>query len=590
MNRHTTLLALLVVGGLACSRAAGAVRIVPVDGLTMINPVDGHSVKGIGRDGGVSWQEHNAVWDGRVIRLAAARGEVAMFQLVFLREPQEHIEQISIRVDLPGLEKAEVWRSWCIWKTPEVAVPLSGGKYSFDLPSRVPGERNLFAKDGYTAWSAGVELFVGRDAKAGTLRGSVTVSAKSGLKTVRLPLELKVLPFALPARPSLIVEMNSYGDYHKFLARSAENYLALHRLMREHRCTFVEIPYGQGGYISSPYLSPAIRRRRPGLDPTIDWTRFDATVGGLFDGSAFPDKQPVSHFVLPLCYNVPISFKWYREDPDYYKRANTIIRKLWAEHIKAKGWTRTVFQEFHNENPDAGAKCPWHLDEPRTAEDLEGHRLYLDILQPALKVGGDRLRLHYRIDISDWRRLGEPLKRLAPRVQDWCVSRDRRFLNADSAAMFRKWADANGGLLLEYGEVLGFNVRGKRVNWSQFERYQRDCLALGLDGWEQWMIDMWKIKGRHAPSTPLFYSNAAGARDLVWPGEHLGFAGVLPSIRLKAIRESLNLFDYAAVALRRRAVSKAELDRMLGEMDVSTSADHFKLKSKLAALIAAAAR
>jgi hypothetical protein len=96
------------------------------------------------------------------------------------------------------------------------------------------------------------------------------------------------------------------------------------------------------------------------------------------------------------------------------------------------------------------------------------------------------------------------------------------------------------------------------------------------------MIDNWKEK---AGTTPLTYSNAAGARDLIWPGKFIGLDGPLASLRLKAIRESLNLMDYASLAAA-KADRKATVDDVIRQLDGASAESHFRAKQRLAELIA----
>lgn len=566
LGRGILLTGCLFIGSVAMA----ATKVLPLDALTMIDPKTGKKV--VNENGG-SWKNSNPIWDGKAIKLTAAKGEILSFQLVITREPGDVIEGIRVEVDAPDLEQIDTARAWCIWGTPEIAVPLKGTNTTFDLPSKIPSEVKLFTDESFVAWPAWVEFAVPRKA-SGNLKGKVTVTAEKGLAESSFPLEIKVLPFEMPRRPNLIVEMNSYGDYTKHLGKGLIPYKKIHKLMRRHRCTFVEVPYNQGGNIHE-HLAPRVNR----TTGDVNWTGFDKRMAGLFDGSAFEDGQPVSHFIMPFCYSWPSPFNKYRSDPDEYRRVNIAVRKSLIKHIKEKGWTRTVFQEFHNENPQVGAKCPWHLDEPRSAKDLKGHELYTGFHREAIKELPEGVRFNYRIDVSHWKRIQKPLRKLAPSIDDWVVSRDPKYLNANSAPMFRKWADARKGLFLEYGEVAGFNSNGKKTNWSAFIKYTRDCWVHRSDGFEQWMIDMWKRKG---DKTPLFYSNAAGARDLIWPGKSFGVDGPLPSLRLKAIREGTNLFDYAKLAAAKDA---AAADSVMKELKTGSSEAVWKAKARLASLI-----
>ncbi|MGH7145481.1 MAG: hypothetical protein ACREJ2_15330 [Planctomycetota bacterium] len=566
-----------------CSALAAANTVTPLDALTTIDPRTGHSVTGIGGDGGTDWQKANPIWDGHTVQVHAARGETMTVQLVFTDWESHPLQGIDIHLDLPQVADQQAWRAWCIWGAPEIAVPLAKPAPSFDLPSKSSLEVEPFSKGVYKAWSAGIDFTVPRDTKPGSYTGTLVVTAKSGMEPQKFPVALEVLPFDLPRRPTLLVEMNSYGDYEKFLKRDPATYIAIQRLMRAHRCSFVEIPYDHAGSIDPGYLAPQVIHGKDGA-LAFDWKEFDAAVGPVLDGSAFADKVPVTHFTLPFNYNWPVSFRMNSQNPAEYRKENIEARKLFAAHFREKGWKDTVFVEFHNEKKNGSIH--WDLDEPQSASDLQGHELFAGFLEDALKdeaPGGATFR--YRVDISNWKRSGSALEKLAPKIQFWSVSRDPGFLNATSAAMFRKFADAQHGWVIDYGELEGFESGGKLVNGSTFDRYARNCWELHLNGYEQWMIDLWACKGRNAPTEPLMYSQAAGARDLIWPGNYFGSAEPLPSLRLKAIRESMNLIDYATMAEQKRPEKKAAIDALIHGLDSDTAASHFAAKAELAGML-----
>jgi hypothetical protein len=384
--------------------------------------------------------------------------------------------------------------------------------------------------------------------------------------------------------------MNTYGDWTRWLDNTPEQFVSLQQLMRTHRCTLVQVPYRQAGNLPSPFLAPKFDVTD--LDqPRIDWSRFDAELGGLFDGSAFDDGQPVSHFILPLAYNTPVRFLEYQRDPQGYIAAQIGLRRAIAEHLRDKGWTETIFQEFHNENIENGAvTSPWYLDEPRTPQDLKGHELFLDIFERAMADAGPGIRPHYRIDISWWQRLGDAFHEIAPRFDDWVVSRDRNFLDAQAAAMFRKLADARRGMLLEYGEMMGFSKEGQAVAWSHLAEYPRNCWTYGLDGFEQWIVDMWAAPAgekKMNAGKALFHSSGGGMRDWIWPGNALGIVGPMPSLRLKALRECLYLFDYASMAAAESDEVAQQVKAMLEAMKLDTATDLYRTRNQLSNMLGA---
>lgn len=524
-------LAALLAGLFLCSPVLAA-RVFPVDILTMVDPRTGLDAT----SASAGWRKGNAVWDGRTVRMAAARGEAAAFQLVLFPDPGERLDNIRIAVDLPESISWQAFRAWHIWDAPEVAVPLGASGTPFSIPAASLAEREV-TRD-YAAFATVVEVVAPRNATASEASGHVRIAWDGGGAT--LPLALNILPFDLPRRPSFGLEMNSYGDYLRLLSADRQTFLDLHRLFRRFRATFTLVPYRQDNGPVLDFLAPAVSDAG-----TADFAGFDAALAGLFDGSAFADGQPLDLFVLPLRAGWPVAQE---AAPEAYAARNIRLRLALARHIRDKGWASTRFQEFHNENPEQGARVPWRLDEPATAADLAGHALFLGFHDALGRDFGPDAPVRYRIDISDWRPLRSGLGRLAGRVTDWSISASPAFLDREAVRFFRQ---LGGERLTAYGELPGFAVDGRATPWWRFPSLLGRYAALGMDGYAQWQVDRWR--GRPRPglpreAEPLFYSNAAGARDLIWPGMFFGVHGALPSLRLFALREGQNMLDYLALA------------------------------------------
>ena len=512
------------------------------------------------------------------VRLSAMPGETVAFQLVFRWKPGERLENIGVDLDLPGALSVRAFRAWCIWDTPEVAVPLDGGAPPFDLPSRLPMERELFAEKGYRTWSAWVELTVPRGAGPEPMEGAVSVSW-SGERRAVFPVRVDLLPVQLPYRPTFVMEMNSYGDWKRLLPVTARTYVGLHRLFRRFRTTFVQVPYRQDGTLPLPFLAPRVIEE--GGRVRLDWTAFDKALSGLFDGDAFPDGQPLSHYLLPLSAWWPVPFNELGRDPAHWRRVNVEVRRQMAERFRARGWGGTRFEEFHNETPVAGKNgIAWRLDEPVTEADLNGYELFLDLRDAAAKGAAVALEdvLPYRVDISQWRELRPQVERLGPRVRDWAVSMLPQYLDAGTVDLFRKLSP---GWLLAYGEFAGFNGGGKPLPLSTIAGQIVRLGRLGVDGAEQWAVDYWRHKAVPRPgapdetvpyeAVPLFYANAAGGRDFIWPamffGPEVSSSGALPSLRLLAVRDAVNLLDLAHQVRALHPKASVRVDRALAAVD-----------------------
>ncbi len=578
---------LLALWLLSLHAPVSAFSVVPLSPMTSVDPSP--AATEVPKGTGPALGDNSA-------RLHGARGERGALQVLILPEQDKFLSNVRLEADIPGFHLLGAFRAWRIWNTFEVAVPLPPVGPALHIPSSIPLERASETRDQVRVWSLWLEYEIPVDATPGARQGELRVMTDSG--TVVLPVEAEVYPFSMPTAPAFIVEMNSYGDYTRLLGKNVETFLELHRLFRRFRCVFTQVPYRQSGEVPQQYLAPHVTldnsvaaRVHPGNGEILDWQRFDTALAGLFDGSAFADNIPVNHFLMPFSHDWPVEGRLLASDAQLYRELNIRARREAIRHIQEKGWTGTVFQEFHNENPEHGSKAPWRLDEPRTEKDLAGHALFQGILARSRDGTSKEGSVLYRVDISDWRALGSGLESLAQGVEVWSVSEDRKYLDAAAAAFFADAAGEKGGFSLAYGELPGFVAGGVRTTPCQVVAPLLRAYSLGLDGYAQWMVDRWKDKdfgpgGPPPEAVPLYFSNAGGGRDLIYPGIWFGIEGPVPSLRLFAIREAQNLLDYGALALDRKLIDATELRQSLARPDLGTPAGFHALKERLASLLA----
>lgn len=508
------------------------------------------------------------------ITLRGGGGEQVVVQLL-VRTDAPPLKDISFVIDVAGLDRMSAWRSWSIWNVPEVAVPVlikgslqpvlpsvfrpaEAGRFPrFDLPdANASGGRNpKEALPSAASCSVYIECELPRG-KAGTYTGSLRMLSE-GRSVVQIPMQVDVLPYDLPETPDFIVEMNSYGDWTHLLAPTVANYHAIHRLFRHFRSTFTLVPYRQDGSAVLPFLEPAVKDQTGGI--AMDWQDFVKANGPLFDGTAFADGHPLSHFLLPFRYGWPEHGARDSDPRSAELRRNAGLRQAMKVFFAEKGWVAEEdgrsprFQEFHNENPEHGSNGPWFMDEPRTQQDLEGHALYT-----SLKVDGFPA---YRVDISDWRRVREGLERVGSHVDDWFISVNPAYLDGEALAIFRDLQGQRGsdaanreGWLFGYGELAGFVREGKAVSHAALVAELCRYWSMGLDGYAQWVTDLWKPANHpELPlgARPLYFANAGGVRTFFWPGTYLGVDGPLPSLRLFAVRQAVQMMDTASLVCNR---------------------------------------
>ena len=255
MKRTTCLLAL---AALASTAPACAENAAPVWAVS-----DGEKVE---RDDLANpLKARNAVWDGRTVRLAAARNEIVAFQVI-VEADAAGIRALS--ASLPDLRRrggtgtiayappatdpslsagrpiqlfsvhymdvtSESHADWA-WKPGSAAAPrdTTGWKPVQLVPENAREGRGGFPlavgpNVGQALW---VEIYVGRDRPAGVYDGTLTLAADG--KATPLPVELRVFDFALsdanslpvmvyfePGQPELYQGRNLDAAYHRFAHR-----------------------------------------------------------------------------------------------------------------------------------------------------------------------------------------------------------------------------------------------------------------------------------------------------------------------------------------------------------------------------------
>jgi len=213
----------------------------------------------------------NAVWDGRTVRLAAARNEIVAFQVV-VEADRAGLGKVS--GSLPGLRRrggtetiayappatdptlsagrpiqlfsvhymnvtAESHADWA-WKPGSPAAPRDtlGWKPVQLVPENARGGRGGFPLTvgpglGQALW---VEVYVGRDRPTGVYEGGLTIRA-DGEATV-VPVELRVFDFALPDENSLPAMVYFEPDQ-PVLYQGRNLDPAFHRFAHRHRVELV---------------------------------------------------------------------------------------------------------------------------------------------------------------------------------------------------------------------------------------------------------------------------------------------------------------------------------------------------------------
>ena len=364
----------------------------------------------------------NSVWDAgsRTVRVAAAKGEIAQFQLA-LDALKGAVGGLKIKVS--GLEdiKVNLWRSWFVnvngtWQG-DYAIPLGA-----DQALEIPAADNKVG--GQKAASVAVDLIVPESAKPGPRTGTVSVTA-DGVPELKLTLNLRVFDVTIPREISFNPEMNCYMG--PPWAGSNE-FLDYHRLAHYHRSSLNRVTHTHSGNTHQDWV-PAVAAD----GGVTDWTAFDRNLGPLLDGTAFKDNPrsgvPVPCLYLPHNETWPLPMignydagphapvageNWipkhyiFAKPPEQafspaYQAAFVKNVSDFVKHAEAKGWTRTWLQFYQNNKVGYNAErlrgTAWTMDEPFQYLDWHALKFFSTMFHKGTK-DAKKTVFQYRGDIS----------------------------------------------------------------------------------------------------------------------------------------------------------------------------------------------
>ncbi len=357
----------------------GPAKLWAIPEVTKVDPVTGEVLhEKVAGD----FRAANPVWDGAggTVRLAAARGEIASFQIV-VEGKADGCKLELAELKGPGQIPAKgirLWRNWYVGRESEYAIPLKPGE-ALDVPSKDNGVT------GQKLQAVTVDIHVPKDAAPGNYVGKVTASA--GDQQAELDLKIKVYDVTIPDEVHFNPELNCYGGPGR---AGSGQFIDSFKLAHYHRCTINRVPYNQGGSVNADWI--------PKIDEAghvVDWSAFDANLGGLLDGSWFAGNPragvPVPTLYLPMFEGWPKDFRRHYhpgegvptdfKDADAKLKHDTLAKPIeqamdqayqdafvnctadFVKHFTQKGWNRTLAELYLNNKPNWGY-TGWTLDEP----------------------------------------------------------------------------------------------------------------------------------------------------------------------------------------------------------------------------------
>jgi hypothetical protein len=545
----------------------------PAPGLIKISPERGVAMfEDLGGDGGGT--APNAVWDGETIQLFGARGEYVSYQLVIDRlDLADPLTNVNVLVsDLTGsggtigAADIELFKNWYArdkrgqWQ-PAYLLPWGSGR-----PFEIPDPQRAFGSQ--RNQSMYVDVYIPKNAAAGTYHGAVTVEAGSGNAVV--PIELRVYDFALPDTLSFWPELNAYAV--------PSNLLDYHRLAHQHRLVF-------NPWVVRPPL------QGDGKNVRVQWGSFDASVGPLLSGEAFESNRragvptPVMYLPFEDSWPTPLTHQTYNYAGHWpakgeatqhlidhymtapyigdglsqsYKDAFLAVQRQFVEHFAERGWNRTEMQLFYGgkntHRLDYGANMWWTTDEPYHWDDWLAVQFFANLwAQGRRALGVDSAIWSVRADLSRPMWTGRVLDTVVDNVY-WGGLSDARWYQRAS------WLSENAGLgIRAYGSV----NPATESNTQTISALLR-VWAHGANGFLPW-----QTLGDDASLDAV--DNVAGT-SLMVPGTRFE-RPVVGDMRLNALRDGEQIIEYLVILMERYRLQREQVAALLGRVLPLSTAD-----------------
>jgi hypothetical protein len=423
------------------------------------------------------------------------------FRLDIAMNPENRLEADLYKVWFHRLEKGGEWY-------PDALIPVHHTFFGGvpDTENQIPGQ---------TAVAFWLDLWVPRGNLEREERVRVEAQLQVGDRLDIYPLEVRVLPFAVPDEDALDADHNSYGRLGEPLFETNHAY---HRIFYEHRGLFHQLGYGHAGRVT-PEFAPALegngRSKR-----VASWDPYDQHYGPLFDGSAFAKTRrgpkPIRYAYLPINPEWPASFLYW-DQPGYEAEFVNVVGEM-ERHFREKGWTKTRLEMFFNHKKRYKG-FPWDGDEVRFLRDDAYFRRYGELLRKAAPRDS-QIQFVFRNDAS-WT-MERQFDDLAGVVNHWVLSGGILSFYPEAPEKLK----GRGDTVWYYGSAVGVTEPA----WATIFHPLRAWMW-GVDGYCLWLVT-------GSGPDPWFRFNG-GRETMVYPGTKFGKQEPLPSLRLKIERNAL---------------------------------------------------
>ncbi len=472
----------------------------------------------------------------REIVLHSGMNQYVSFQIIFQTDGEGIRSSDVILNNLQGpevipAEEAELFIEWFHQTdggyVPDCLIPMSSG-YKF----QVPLDKNMLPEQKVGAlW---VDWFVPKGIAAGEYMGTFRVRANEIEK--EFTLRLIVYAVTVPDKSLMTADLNAYADsispVFPDLADNPNRYKdgsffemekKVVAMTREHRSLYHNLGYRHSGQVI-PSFAPELEGEGKNIR-VKSWELFDRHFGPYLDGTAFKDSRrgafPIEYLYMPFHMNWPARFeKWGK------KGFRTETRRIIAEfvrHFEEKGWTETKYELFLNHKKQYRF-YPFTLDEIWYEHDEQPFEEYYDIIEGT--YDSTPVQFVFRTDESN--HYGNHYhNKYADMCDLWVVGSGMFSWFPESVEIMKE----KGNIVWLYGGVL----QNLSSNLMTLFTWPMHAFMAEVHG-----FCIWNSFG-HGTSNYLKEPNAE--EIIMYPGVHFGIEGPVPSIRLKFLRNAMQLAD-----------------------------------------------
>lgn len=500
------------------------------------------------------YRTNNSIFDGHTVRLTAAAGEVVGFQLLMRSHQGKRDAKVSVKVELDDAKpRIDLFQA--------VYVPAKAEAGGRLIPDPLLPIADSISLEPDTDRSVVADVYVPFDAVPGLRKGKITISDGRVV-----PMEMNVLPFALPRQATFFCEMNGYG-----LPNHINEYNALQQIAYDHRVHANILHYSHNTAAPGSRKSNLDMRLRSGrrmdnnkydgIKPgatTGYWDDFVEAFGPYIDGSLFKDghRGPIAApgFYLTFHESWPLNCREYfngnldayqsfADRPEYAATYVNILQDF-ARLADSNGWKQTGFQVYFNNKGSLAekTKAPWILDEPSGFWDYRALQFYGELTDRGREVSPN-VSINYRIDISRPEYCRGQLDR---RGDLWIVSssafQDYRRLVTDRM-------QSDGLKAWVYGTSNHVHETNRNIQAWALDAWQDG--ATGIVPWQTVDKSGNALKAADQLGLFIFDKNAAGETVI----RH--------SMRLKAYRDAQQLIEYLNLLQQRRSWSQDQMRRFV---------------------------